>query len=188
MSERKTYRATVRRDGRWWFIEVPGEQGLYSQARRLDQAEAMIREVIGLMRDVPEDTFDVEIELPAELRSQANHLRVLRTFADSLAVRAAVEQRKLATTLHEDQGWSVRDIGDVLGVSHQRVAQLLATPAPVPAALDPDLAAAVDELYRAIGLARIASATEGGGRRRSGGDVRRAKTPKRKESTVATVS
>jgi len=50
----KMYRAIAVRDGRWWFVQVPGEQGLYTQVRRLDQAVPMLREVISLMRDVPE--------------------------------------------------------------------------------------------------------------------------------------
>ncbi len=57
-----SYRATARREGRWWFVQVPGEQGLYTQVRRLDQAEAMIREVISLVRHVPEDSFDVVVD------------------------------------------------------------------------------------------------------------------------------
>ena len=59
---RQMFRAIAKRDGRWWFVHVPQEQGLYTQVRRLDQAEPMIREVIGLMRGMPEDAFDVVVE------------------------------------------------------------------------------------------------------------------------------
>ena len=59
MTDRPTYIATARRSGDWWAIEVPGVQGVHSQAKRLDQVESMAREAIALMLDVPEDSFDV---------------------------------------------------------------------------------------------------------------------------------
>jgi hypothetical protein len=40
-----------RRSGRWWAISVPELKGVHTQARRLDQAEAMAREAIALMLD-----------------------------------------------------------------------------------------------------------------------------------------
>jgi predicted RNase H-like HicB family nuclease/bifunctional DNA-binding transcriptional regulator/antitoxin component of YhaV-PrlF toxin-antitoxin module len=67
MEGRNTYKLIATREGGWWSIEVPEIPGVFSQARRLDQAEYMARDAIALMLEVPEDSFDVVVEaqLPA---------------------------------------------------------------------------------------------------------------------------
>jgi len=42
---RPRYEVTAQRDGRWWFVRVAEVPGAATQARRLDQVEAMAREV-----------------------------------------------------------------------------------------------------------------------------------------------
>ena len=59
--DRTLYTARAQRDGNWWTISVAGLPGALTQVRRLDQAEAMTREVIALVLDVPEDSFDVQV-------------------------------------------------------------------------------------------------------------------------------
>ena len=124
---RQTYRAVAVRDGRWWFLQVPGEQGVFTQVRRLDQAEAMLREVIGLMRKVPEDSFDVVVEPDlssiGELRpvieraiQEREHAAVAQESA-SAAIREAVAQIRAS-------GFTTRDAGALVGVSPQRISQL----------------------------------------------------------------
>lgn len=67
MTERKTYHATAVRDGRWWSIEVHGLPshlvGVTQSAidKGWGKAEATVREVIALLLDVEEDSFDVEL-------------------------------------------------------------------------------------------------------------------------------
>jgi len=46
------YRVRAVRSGNWWSITVPELPGVFSQARRLDQVEAMAREAIAMMLDV----------------------------------------------------------------------------------------------------------------------------------------
>jgi hypothetical protein len=56
-----TYRVTATRDGDWWSLvayEVQGRE-VASQSRRLDQADAAIREAIALVLDVDGDAFEV---------------------------------------------------------------------------------------------------------------------------------
>ena len=84
---KRTFRATASRDGRSWFIQVPDDKALFTQVRRLDQAERMIREVIGLMLEVPEDSFEVIIE--PQMESMGN-LRV--AIEDALRARQAAEE------------------------------------------------------------------------------------------------
>jgi predicted RNase H-like HicB family nuclease len=58
---RQTYTAVCRRHDDWWVIEVPEVDGVFTQAERLDQVEAMARDAIALMLDVAAGSFDVEV-------------------------------------------------------------------------------------------------------------------------------
>ena len=124
---RPPYTATAVRSGRWWALEVPEVPGVYSQARRLDQAEAMIREAIALTLEIPEDSFDVVIEL------QMESLGDLRDpIDDALRARKAAEEAQQASTIAmrhavrklRDSGYTARDAGILLGVSNQRISQI----------------------------------------------------------------
>jgi predicted RNase H-like HicB family nuclease len=124
---RPRYRAIARRDGRWWFVQVPDEQGLYTQVRRLDQAEAMIREVIALVRQVAEDSFDVVVE--PDLNSIGGVREAVET-ALRERERASVAQDAASTTMRHAvseiraSGYTSRDAGMLLGVSNQRISQI----------------------------------------------------------------
>ncbi|MEV0153045.1 type II toxin-antitoxin system HicB family antitoxin [Micromonospora sp. NPDC050686] len=63
-----TFTAECVRSGGWWAITVPEIKGVFSQARHLDEVEAMAREAIALMLDVDPHTFDVDLhrDLPQE--------------------------------------------------------------------------------------------------------------------------
>lgn len=124
---RLSYRATARRDGRWWFVEVPGEQGLYTQVRRLDQAEAMIREVISLVREVPDDSFDVAVEPDLESLGavrEAVEAAVRERERASAAQDAASTAMRHAVSEIRASGYTSRDAGMLLGVSNQRISQI----------------------------------------------------------------
>ncbi|MFF6997936.1 type II toxin-antitoxin system HicB family antitoxin [Streptomyces sp. NPDC008313] len=56
------YRVVARRTGEWWALEVPDLPGVFSQVKRLEQAEGAVREAIALMLDTEPDGFVVEIE------------------------------------------------------------------------------------------------------------------------------
>jgi predicted RNase H-like HicB family nuclease len=122
-----TYRATATRDGRWWFIRVPHEPGLYTQVLRLDHAEAMLREVIALMLEVPEDSFDVVVEPDldslGDLRALIEASRLRRREA-TLAQEAASRTTRDAVNRLRASGLTSRDVGTLLGVSVQRVSQV----------------------------------------------------------------
>jgi predicted RNase H-like HicB family nuclease len=121
------YRVKAVRSGRWWAIEVPELDGVYSQARRLDQVELMAREAIALMLDVPEGSFDLTIEVD---RASLGDLRTV--VEDALRARQAAEQaqdRASAAMRHavgeiRSAGYTARDAGMLLGVSNQRISQI----------------------------------------------------------------
>lgn len=88
--------------------------------------EYMARDAISLMLEVPVDSFDVEVVENHDPPTQ-------EVIDDILSIREAVAAMKLETgnktrdavlALHES-GYPQRDIGRMVGISHQRVAQLL---------------------------------------------------------------
>ncbi|MEV8372239.1 hypothetical protein AB0P21_05850 [Kribbella sp. NPDC056861] len=123
----KTYEAAVTREGRWWMIEIPELDGL-TQARRLDEVEKMAHEYVAVTLDVPMSQVAVAvsgIEVAGQDLLEAKMLvDDLRRQAQQLEVLVAELARGFATAM-TSAGVPVRDVGTVLGVSHQRVSQLV---------------------------------------------------------------
>jgi hypothetical protein len=126
MTARKLYTASARRSGGWWAISVDGLAGAHTQVRRLDQAEAMAREVIALVLDTPGDSFDVLVtpELTRPQRAALNDLERAKANYAEASAEMTRRQREVAGLLVKKDGLTVRDAATVLGVSFQRVSQL----------------------------------------------------------------
>jgi predicted RNase H-like HicB family nuclease len=126
MSEVKTYRATVERDDRWWLVKSPDVAGALAQVKRIEHAREAIRDVISLILDVPVEEVEVAIELElGDVALDVREATELRQQAEELQARASRRMREAASIL-AGLGMTIRDIGTLLGVTHQRVAQLLA--------------------------------------------------------------
>jgi hypothetical protein len=127
-----TYRIHVTREGDQWLADVPELDGASTYAANLTALDRYVREVIVLAADLPDSVMpDLELDWAYDVRDelveQANELRAERA---ALAAREhELEQatRALATKLTRARGFSVRDTGPLLGISHQRVSQI--TPA-----------------------------------------------------------
>lgn len=119
------YRANVERDGRFWLIHVP-EIDRVTQARHLREVDQMARELIAIMTDVDPESVevDVTITVPADAREHLDHAEELRKESARANAAAAEESRAAARAL-ADAGLPLRDVGAVMGVSHQRAAQLI---------------------------------------------------------------
>ncbi|MEU6083871.1 type II toxin-antitoxin system HicB family antitoxin [Streptomyces sp. NPDC047108] len=123
------YRVNARRSGDWWALEVPDLPGVFSQAKRLDSAARAAAEAIAVMTDADAGTIDVDIvpELDRATRSAlADVARAKRARAEAEEVERQA-MRAAAVALTNDM--SQRDAGRILGVSFQRISQLLALPA-----------------------------------------------------------
>jgi hypothetical protein len=122
-----TYRTIVRREGNWWIVAV--EDIGVTQARRLEDVEDMARDLVASMEDVDPGTVDLDVEV--RVNDEVDQLRAeiqrLAQEADQLARRAREGKAALMRRLH-DAKLSVRDVGKLTGVSHQRVSQIIREP------------------------------------------------------------
>jgi transcriptional regulator with XRE-family HTH domain len=125
MVEMRHVTVTAERSGTWWVLEC-AESGSVSQSKRLSQVDAEMREAIAYQLGIPIDQFEIDLEIipPQEYRELAAVADRLRDQAETASREAALVYRRAARTLAE-QKLSVREIGTVMGISHQRAHQLL---------------------------------------------------------------
>jgi hypothetical protein len=128
MTVRPQYTAVARREGGWWTLEVLGVANAVTQARRLEQAEDAVRDMLAALLNVPSESFDVAIqpEFPAGSQAQLHleEAREARAAADR-AQEWAREATGRAVRSLRGEGLPVRDIGTLIGVSYQHIARLL---------------------------------------------------------------
>jgi DNA-directed RNA polymerase specialized sigma24 family protein len=122
----KTYRALVERQPGWWIISVP-ELDLVTQARRIRDIQHMATDLVAAWLDMDPAEVRVEIEdftPPAAVIEQMGRAKRLL----GQATREQEEAGRLASdavgVLIDELGLTLRDAGEILGISHQRVAQL----------------------------------------------------------------
>ncbi len=120
------YTVRARRVGGWWALDAEGLRGVHTQVRRIDQAEDMARDAIAGVLDVAPGSFEVVVvpEVPDTVRAIVAQATKARSQAAHAQAEAAHLTRKAAQQL-VGEGLTVRDAGALLGISHQRVAQLL---------------------------------------------------------------
>ena len=121
------YRVIFKRDDSGaWLARVSNVRGCHTYGRTLQQTRRRIREALGLWVDDAETAELVEdIRLPARVRGELDRTRSSRRQAQKERERAQEAMRKAAQTLVDDVGLGLRDAGELLEVSHQRVQQLV---------------------------------------------------------------
>ena len=121
-----TYRVTLERDGSGaWVTRVPSVPGGHTYGRSIQQALSRTREALGLwVDDADRATLTPEIKIDPELRKATKMVATARARAEATQLEAMRAIREAATRL-TDAGLSRRDAATLLGVSHQRIQQLL---------------------------------------------------------------
>jgi hypothetical protein len=133
-----TYQVNVTRDGRWWMITVPELNGHQdadgainlsdtTQARRLSEVPGQALDFICTVTDKAPSQVGVRISIAIDgidVTTRADKVRNDRELAERYATAAQEEAKELARDLAA-HGVAVRDVGEVLGMSHQRAQQLI---------------------------------------------------------------
>jgi len=123
----KTYDITVTREGKWWMVAVPAIDGL-TQARRLSEIRDMAVSLIAITLDVPASRVGVNVVAMivdgTDLVERRRQIDVEREAARQAERKAAALMADLVRKLDADHV-PLRDIGEAVGVSFQRVHQLL---------------------------------------------------------------
>jgi DNA-directed RNA polymerase specialized sigma subunit len=119
-----TYAVRARRWARGWELHIDGVG--VTQSRNLSEAEGMVRDYVALDLDVDPDSFDVVIvpEVGDGFDERIEHVRRSIREAEQAQAQAAERSRALVGQL-ATQGLTGKDIAKVLGISPQRVSQLL---------------------------------------------------------------
>ena len=118
------------RSGDWWAIEItaglPDNVLGVSQARRLTQVHDMARNLIGDLLEVEPAEVDVRVlvQLPPELQKMVELYRDAGIVEDAARAEAALARSRAASALL-NADLTMRETAEVLGVSHQRIKQLV---------------------------------------------------------------
>lgn len=114
------------RDGSAWNVTIPAVQGCHTYGRSLAEARRNAREALAVSLDEDDRDaiaeaaiFDEDIRLPKELRAAVRQFTQAREKADALRRTSVDAARTLAEQL------SLRDAGELLGLSHQGVRKIL---------------------------------------------------------------
>jgi predicted RNase H-like HicB family nuclease len=124
-----TYHVVFERDeAGYWVASVREVAGCNTQGRSIQQARQRIREALSLFIEEKVEgaiQFVEEVKLPKEVRSLVGKTKAAREKAEAAAKTAQQSTKKTVEFLTCELKLSVRDVGELLGLSHQRVQQLL---------------------------------------------------------------
>lgn len=123
------YTSRAHREGSWWIAQCDEAPGAISQVKRLNEVTAAQREAIAFVLEVAAEDVTVRLvpTIGAEIDTEIAELRDLRADTAEREARASQLSRSLARSL-DGEGFTIREIAVMLGISYQRVDQLLKTP------------------------------------------------------------
>ena len=121
------YTATYTHDDRAWIVQF-GDPDIATFGRTLASAKRYARSALAVHLGVDDlARFGIEIvddvRLPTEISEEVDRLMERRSQSESLRTEVAEATRRAATDLRR-LGLSTRDVGEILGISGARVAQI----------------------------------------------------------------
>ncbi|MBP3088322.1 transcriptional regulator [Corynebacterium sp. sy017] len=121
-----TFRVTATLNENWWSLRVKEEPGIITQARRLDEIPDVIKDALTLFPELTDDPQNavIHVDVSNEDLAFATEARELNEKAHELSMQASAAMHSAAQDLSK-QGFTLRDIGALLGVSHQRAQKLI---------------------------------------------------------------
>jgi predicted RNase H-like HicB family nuclease len=130
MRAKRSFHVEYKRDEtNWWVATVPGVPGAMTQGRTIEQARERIREALALLvgdRVADRAQLIDRVKLPMPLRRRIDAATKAKVRADEELAAAQAAFRSAVEGLVKD-GFSLRDAGELLGVSRQRIHQVLKT-------------------------------------------------------------
>lgn len=109
-----------------WIAHVRGVRGCHTYGRTLEQVRERVREALSLwVDDADAAELREQIRLPGEARQAIRRSSAARTRAEQERQDARRETTVAAEILVRTLGLGVCDAGELLGLSHQRIQQLL---------------------------------------------------------------
>jgi hypothetical protein len=130
---KKSYTVTLELDPRshQWMADVEGLP-VHTWGRSLAKVKQYVHQALAVHLDVPVADVAGRItfrrpRLPGSVLKAIEKADNAREAADGAATRAAEAKAAAARALVQDAHLSMRDAAEVLGLSHQRVQQLLAS-------------------------------------------------------------
>jgi DNA-directed RNA polymerase specialized sigma24 family protein len=117
------YNVTVEREGKFWLVRAEGVTGL-TQARRFGEVELMAREYISLVQDEELESVTIGSVSVAGVSDQIAKAAAEREHARELESTATARVRTAVARLRAESV-PLTEIGQILGVSHQRAHQLV---------------------------------------------------------------
>lgn len=133
-----TFKVSVTREDRWWVVTIPEldgyrtaagtiNVGASTQARRFADITREASDYIATVTDLPFSKIALAVTVAVDdvdVTERAARVRADRAEAEQVSARAQLGARELAKALVA-RGVTVRDVGEVLGVSFQRAHQLI---------------------------------------------------------------
>jgi len=126
MAESPTYTAVYTFDGTYWVVQFRSPD-ISTFGRTLRSAKKHARSLLAVYLEISQADADrliqEEVRYPRSVRTELD--RLTRKRRDSEALRAEVaEETRRATAELRRAGLSTRDVGEILGISSARVAQI----------------------------------------------------------------
>ncbi len=126
MAKTRTYKVVYERDEKGlWVAEVESIPGCHTQGRTIAQARERIREALSLF-DAQADKAPLQerVRLPSNVNRLVMAQRTARSKQQTLEAQVRELNVKAARALKK-VGLSLRDTGELLGVSQESVRQLI---------------------------------------------------------------
>lgn len=124
----KTYDVVYELDDGYWVVDIPKLRGAHTQARTIATARGRAREVIALITDQDAGAVELggeEFRLPERVAAAVAAALDARERAAAAEADAAAKLRRAAVAVAHLTG--TRDAGELLGLSHGRIHQLVTT-------------------------------------------------------------
>ena len=122
-----TYRVVYERDeSGHWIASVPRVKGCHTYGRSINEARERIREALGLfVKNAARARLADDVRLPADVLHMIEAQRTARKRAERERKQAQAMARRSVRLLTRRLRLGVRDAAEALGLSHQRVQQLV---------------------------------------------------------------